>query len=92
MPQSRITDPPRPPPLSTGARILPVSSLEDVKSILRSGQRMRATCSTRANASSSRSHSLLLVAIKTTDHATHLHTSGRLILVRHHRDPYMWTA
>jgi hypothetical protein len=69
---------------------MPVRGLEDVRSIMAAGKKQRAVSATKANAASSRSHCLLLVAVKTTDHSTRITTGGRLILVRCPALPPHW--
>jgi len=65
-----------------GAKSVAVETVEDVKKIMRSGQRNRSVGSTKMNATSSRSHSLLLISVHTHDHSTQEKSEGRLILVR----------
>jgi hypothetical protein len=75
------------PPSSTpgvylpGAVSLPVDSAAAIHRIIRMGQRHRTVAATRANHASSRSHSLLLTTVLTTDSVTGIVSTGRLILV-----------
>lgn len=58
-----------------------VGSPEDVLEVMELGSRNRATCETKMNARSSRSHSILTVIVDGMNHITGIRTHGCLHLI-----------